>query len=301
MSSDPDVTRIVRSWLEGGADRLPDRVLDSVMELVPSTPQRRPLRLARRLPITMPTLFRGAIAAAAVVVAVVAGTTLLGRNPGVGTGPPYATPSISPLPSGLGAGSPAPADTTLTSDGVGRSLPAGSYGITGTSFAVPFTITFPSEWTLSKLSQEEAAFIRSAGDSRPSVGLSQVDRVYADPCHKALPAATSSVPLKFTELVTALTHMVGFKAARVRAVNIGGHTGKAFVLTNAINTATAKCLQGLMLPLWSSAGIDASTNGGTTEQIWVLDVPGTPVVIVGESDQDGQSELDEVVNGLRFD
>lgn len=32
MSTDRDVTRIVRSWLEEGATALPDRVLDGVID-----------------------------------------------------------------------------------------------------------------------------------------------------------------------------------------------------------------------------------------------------------------------------
>ena len=48
MSTERDVTRIVRSWLEEGATALPDRVLDAVLDQVPATSQRRPLWPARR-------------------------------------------------------------------------------------------------------------------------------------------------------------------------------------------------------------------------------------------------------------
>ena len=45
MSTDRETTRIVRSWLEEGATALPDRVLDAVLDQVPTTRQRRhPLR-----------------------------------------------------------------------------------------------------------------------------------------------------------------------------------------------------------------------------------------------------------------
>ena len=37
MSTDRDVTRIVRSWLEEGVTALPDRVLDAVLDQVPAT------------------------------------------------------------------------------------------------------------------------------------------------------------------------------------------------------------------------------------------------------------------------
>ena len=49
MSTDRDVTRIVRSWLEDGATALPDRVLDTVLDQLPATPQRRAWWPARRL------------------------------------------------------------------------------------------------------------------------------------------------------------------------------------------------------------------------------------------------------------
>ena len=35
MSTEPEVTRIVRSWLAEGADCMPDRVLDSVLDRLP--------------------------------------------------------------------------------------------------------------------------------------------------------------------------------------------------------------------------------------------------------------------------
>ncbi|MFL5682583.1 MAG: hypothetical protein ACJ77O_05510, partial [Chloroflexota bacterium] len=89
MSSQPEVTRVVRSWLEQGVDRMPDRVLDAVLDLVPATPQRRSMRPVRRFQ-SMPTLYRGAIAAAAVLMAVVAGINLLPRT---GVGSPGASPS----------------------------------------------------------------------------------------------------------------------------------------------------------------------------------------------------------------
>jgi hypothetical protein len=42
MSSDRDVTRTVRSWLEDGATALPDRVLDAVLDQIPATPNAAP-------------------------------------------------------------------------------------------------------------------------------------------------------------------------------------------------------------------------------------------------------------------
>ena len=41
MTTDRETTRIVRSWLQLGVDRLPERVLDAVLDVLPATPQRR--------------------------------------------------------------------------------------------------------------------------------------------------------------------------------------------------------------------------------------------------------------------
>ena len=48
MSTERDVTRIVRSWLEEGVTTLPDRVLDTVLDQIPATRQRRAWWPARR-------------------------------------------------------------------------------------------------------------------------------------------------------------------------------------------------------------------------------------------------------------
>ena len=50
MSTDRDTTRIVRSWLEEGVTALPDRVLDTVLDQIPATQQRRSCWPPRRLP-----------------------------------------------------------------------------------------------------------------------------------------------------------------------------------------------------------------------------------------------------------
>ena len=91
MSTDRDVTRIVRSWLEEGATALPDRVLDTVLDQLPATPQRRAWWPARRFE-KMNNFAKVAIAAAAVVVVAVVGLNVLPRSGG-GVGGPGPTPT----------------------------------------------------------------------------------------------------------------------------------------------------------------------------------------------------------------
>jgi hypothetical protein len=273
MSTDRDVTRIVRSWLEEGATALPDRVLDAVLDQVPATPQRRAWWPARRLP-DMNTLSKVLIAVAAVVIVVIAGLYFLPRDGGVGAPAPIAAPTPSPI--------------ALTEADLARPLSAGTYR-TPTTFAVPFAITVPSNWTMNGLSQGKASF---AGVGS-SVEVHVVEGIFVDPCKSESPAPK---PATVDDYVDALTTMVGFQASPVTDDEIGGRAVKAVTITNSIDTATADCREGQMLPLWMIKGGETpSTNGGATQHLWVADVDGTIVVIVGEGDRD------PVISSISFD
>ena len=50
MTTNKEMERIVRSWLEPGLTTLTDDVLDPVLDQLPATPQRRPWWPARRTP-----------------------------------------------------------------------------------------------------------------------------------------------------------------------------------------------------------------------------------------------------------
>ncbi len=93
MNADPDVTRVVRSWLKEDAYENADRVLDSVLDQLEWIPQRRAGWLARRFPIMNSSRFRYGIAAAAIVAAAFLGLRFL---PGPNVGAPDATPSPTP-------------------------------------------------------------------------------------------------------------------------------------------------------------------------------------------------------------
>ncbi len=108
MSTDREVTRIVRSWLEEGVTALPDRVLDAVLDQVPATRQRRAWWPARRF-AQMNTFAKIAMAAAAVVALAVIGLNVMPRNGTVGgVGGPVATPAPT-----ASAPSPSPSPTAM--------------------------------------------------------------------------------------------------------------------------------------------------------------------------------------------
>ena len=98
MSTDRDVTRIVRSWLEEGATALPDRVLDAVLDQSPRPHSAGPVAGVEVLQDA--TSSCGRCAAGAVVVAVaVVGLGLLSQGGGIGTPAPTPTPTSPPTPS----------------------------------------------------------------------------------------------------------------------------------------------------------------------------------------------------------
>jgi hypothetical protein len=305
MTTDRDVTRIVRSWLEEGVTSVPDRVLDSVLDQLPANPQRRAWWPAWRLR-ELNTPIRFAVAAAAVAVVAVVGINVLSKNGG-GTGGTAPVPSTNPSPTAIP--SPAPSVSDLGASDVGRSLGAGTYRV-GAPFALPFRITFPSGFTQShSATVGDAAFGGPSASDGTSYGITVdlIEGVFGDPCHPGTGPTTSPTPLTVDGLVPALTHMVGFEAGPVSDVVVGGHAGKSFRLTNTVDTATAGCTRDLMLPLWTFLGdpSGASTNGGISLEVWVIDVGGTPIVIAADADATtltaDRDQIQSIVDSISFE
>jgi len=99
MSTERDLTGIVRSWLEDGATSLPERVLDDVLARVPTTPQRRPSWPAWRFH-SMSSPFKIALVAAAIGALALVSLDFLPRSHGIGAAP-APSPSSSPSPAPL--------------------------------------------------------------------------------------------------------------------------------------------------------------------------------------------------------
>ena len=112
MSTDRDVTRIVRSWLHEDAHEDADRILNLVLDEIDTTPQRSASWLARRFP-PMNTYARLGFLAAAVVLAAVVGVALFARS-GVGGPPPGPSPSLPPQIDGIYQTSFSRADLTAS-------------------------------------------------------------------------------------------------------------------------------------------------------------------------------------------
>jgi hypothetical protein len=324
MSTDRDVTRIVRSWLEEGRTALPDRVLDTVLDQLPATPQRRAWWPARRLrEMHIPT--RIAVAAAAVVALAVVGALALPRPSGVATSPPSASaaPPVSPAssasaaPSASTAPPPAiPSDSPSTLNHVGRFAPGTTYTIDDPCCVGPSRMTFTVPAT------GWAAFdpvfvgknVAGGGDVfdlyfSPHL----VGNVYTGGCHWLGTALTPPVGPTVDDLATALLAQAGPGASRPIAVTVGGHHGKKVELSIPKDLDVTTCDSDGDFPIfgrWYTGVPDRSgaapwTYGnGQHNTVYIVDVDGTRQVIdtmylPGTSPAD-RAEIDQIVASIRF-
>lgn len=256
MTAERDVARIVRSWLEDGVTRLPDRVLDRVLDDLPTTPQRRAWWPARRLP-QMNTSIRIAMAAAAVVVLALIGVNLVPRTAGVGGPPstPLPTPSPTPAPTLPPSGQLAPG--TYRSEFMTYTLPAGwsSYG----------------GWAVLKRNADPP-------DGMAVVALTNFATVYNDPCRWQTTAV--SVGPTVDALVAALVAQKRASAVTPVDVTIDGFPGKQIDLMVPLNVTVKNCDRGQYKSWTDTSGGDRYNQGpGQHDLLDILDVNGRTVAI----------------------
>jgi hypothetical protein len=261
MSTERDVNRIVRSWLDDGVNVLPDRVLDAVLDQLPATPQRRASWLARRFSVMNNSTLRLGLAAAAAVVIAIIGVGLLVRPGGIGGPTPTATPIPTPAPTLPPAGTLAP----------------GSYR---SDF---ITLTVPAGWT------SEGGWNVSKNGANPPNGMSvnpwkQITTVPSDPCHWQTTSA--SVGASVDALVTALVAQPGGGTAAPVDVTIDGFQGKKVDLMVPLDENLAACdvypgdPTGIYVR-WTAADGGQRYNQGPGQHdiVDILDVNGTTLVV----------------------
>jgi hypothetical protein len=298
MSTDRDTTRIVRSWLEVGATALPDRVLDAVLDQLPSTPQRRSWWPARRFR-DMNAYAKLAIAAAALVVVAIIGYNLLPRGAEVSGPGPSPTPTSTPTPS------------LLPSSG---SLDAGSYyhdewgpASPRIAFAVPAGWATTEGFVYKDRGAVAPAYAPGSGPGDVVFFWWVVSHVYADACQwqGSLVDAGTTVD----QLADVLVAQKGRMASAATDVTLGGVPAKRIELTNPADLDPATCNGGI-LRFWPDPGPDESggvccTRAGSTDVAYVLAVNGNRAVVVVRHQADSSAadvaELEAIVATIRFD
>ncbi|HEV8282317.1 MAG TPA: hypothetical protein VGQ02_10680 [Candidatus Limnocylindrales bacterium] len=307
MSTDREVTRIVRSWLEEGVTALPDRVLDDVLDQLPTTPQRRawwPARRFRQMNIPI----RVAVAVAAVVVVAVAGIYVLPRTGGVGGPSPSPTPTPSPAPSA--------SPMALRHD----ALPAGTYLVNPSSDptwtacpqpttlgcsdpdaadTIRFTMTVPEGWAGVGYSAIWLASEQAAPPGGASVGFHRGNWLHSDPCRPDAALPATKVGPTVDDFANALADHPLLEVTTPVDVVLAGYSGKYVDLQ--VPSDISGCPTSYFP--WEP-GIYAQ---GPSQRwhLWILDVNGVRVVVqstdyAGTSPQ-RRAELQAIVNSIRIE
>lgn len=294
MSTDRDVTRVLRSWLHEDGHENADRVLELLLDQIDTTPQRRAAWPARRVPL-MKNTFRIAVAAAAVVVVALVGFQLLR---GANVGGPSASQSESLEPT------PTPVPTVAADFPRIGSLAIGRHPIklVGRQASIEFaTAGWKSngQWGIdrgSPSSPGSASFIFWP-ESAP-------DNVFGDPCAETLlsPPTGRSV----AELAAAVAALPGINlVSGPSEVPVGGYPAQHVVFTvpNDVGCAADKFY------LWEDLDHPGSaryvTELGETFYVWIIDVKGTIVWIDGEtyvaSGPAVAQEVQQIVDSIQFE
>jgi hypothetical protein len=282
MSTDRDVTRIVRSWLRSDEADSADRVLDAVLDALDTTPQRRATRWSAWTGSFMsgePIGF--VIGAAAVLVLVIVGLQLL---PGGNLGGPIATDVPSPQPT---------ATATQDAWAPGAALDRGRNDLMVDD--VRFSIEVPEGWRTTQY-EGMISFSPPSGGHYPWVGLLwKFDRVADDPCT----ASARPVGPSVDDLANGLTTIPETDATEPSDTTIGGIPARYVELTvhDEIGCEPNE--------FWLYGPDSAWPNSvDSTIRVWIFELDGTRYVIhsdqVGGNPDVGNMMVD-VVESIEFE
>ncbi len=281
MSTDQDTTRIVRSWLKTDEHESADRVLDAALVEIDATPQRHATHwLARRFsPMSNP--LRWGIAAVAVAAVLIGAWFVYGAG-GLGIG------SSSPSPSASRTAAPSPTPVASGSLPQSGSVIQGSYTIAD-PFPVQLGLDIGPGWTMWTAGVEATAVAVYKRSPDPPSGLALgfliVDNVFADPCDQSAGEMDPPVGPAPIDLAEALAAQTGTESTDPVSVEIDGYSG---VYLDYTNTGDGECGSMTRWP-----GREALV--GERDQVWILDVDGTRLVIDAASfEATSDADLEEM-------
>jgi hypothetical protein len=295
MRTEPETTRIVRSWLEEGRTTLPDHILDAVLADLPATHQRRPLWPARRID-DMHAFAKFAMAAAAVLVVAVVGINLLPKTDGVGGGLASLTPSPTASLAPTAAPSPSPSVLEFFPDGA---VSVGRHSMVRSGKT--FSVDMPTGWTA-----HDGFRIYTQGGQAAFIFWSDAPgNVFADPCaHEPLDPPAGDTP---AELAAAVSSIPGTDlVSGPLDLTVGGYPAK--LVTIQVREDIACAAESFLLWYREANG---ATDGrwpdarGDTINVWIIDVDGTLVWIDGSWSLNTtptlHDEMRQIVDSIRFE
>jgi hypothetical protein len=288
MTRQPDFVERLEEYLDEfeGQTPLPDATRDAIRAQLPSIHQRPAWWPGWRLPdINKSTML--AMGAAAVVVVALIGFTYFGGGRGIGDSPSSPSEAASTVPTPTAAPTPV----------VSGSLPGGGDIIEGTyivsdPFRVEMGLELGPGWSMwgGGVGSDVVAMYKGSPDPPAGHGIIFVivNNTYADPCDKAAGYTSPQVGPSVDDLASALVAQASTESSDPVAVSIDGYDG---VFLDYRNTGE-DCGT---IARWPSARGDRIALPGERDQVWILDVDGTRLVIDAFSfSGTTQSDLDEM-------
>lgn len=266
MTARRDPDQLIHRFLLEGSEQLHDQVYDAVRAEIDQKRQRVVIG-PWRVP-TMNKLLPFGLAAAAVVVAVVAGSRLVAPSAPGGVGAlPSAQPSATPSPSVTGSKPPI---FGLT----------GQYVFTGVGGGPPITVTIAAGGWFG----ENSTLIK--GDADPPAGVGMIGPwygplyVYGDPCRWSTSKPKTPVST-VDEMEAALTAQKSRNASAPVDITRDGYSGKLVTLRVPDDIVLSTCDQGYF-GSWND-GVETTPSRyhqgpGQIDEVLILDVNGKLMV-----------------------
>lgn len=289
MSTDRDVTRIVRSWLNEDRHEDAGRVLNTVLAEIETTPRRRSFWSAWRFPIMNNALRVGLAAAAVVIIAVIA-INLLPGTPAPGSGP---TPTPEPA-------AVEPTATGLPELGDGSIRDAGRYRVLNAGIRpTVVSVEVPAGWS----SSGNWVVIGPRGNDAPdgmAIRFYTLPNLAANPLSHAEGNLDPPVGPTVDDLVQAIVTHPGWTATEPTDITIDGRAGQ---------------LVTIMIPLDADGNFyfyaDPAGGGiwgfapGQTFDWYIVDVDGQRLIIDAfhypDTSEEDLSAQRAVVESVQFD
>ena len=273
MNTDDRFIKQLESYLDDyeGATPLPEHVRDTVRASLPRTKQTGAARgPVRYLSMTLNKVGPVALAAAAGLLAIVAGLYLFG---GPNIGGPDATPSSAPSVTASAADSSSPsagvgcAETETRVTGTTLEIDWCSARAGGENVPVPFTIEGPPQWLDQVYGDVESIWLRPAGGG-------------------AILIAVFPTSFSVDELVRDMHERAGYVFSNESAVEVGGAEGVVFDLTLAEGASS-----GTTEPLFRTPSQPWLLTAGNVHRVWIVDRDGEVTLIAtGEQHADALTQ-----------
>ncbi len=285
MKADPELERIVRSWLREDRQEDAERLLFALLADVDTTPQRQAGWLARRIPFMNNKSIRYGTAAAVVIAAALLGASFLPRN--VGT--PEATPSPSARPL---------AGTTQ--------LVPGTYFV-HEDFPVRITFTVPTEGWHNYVWERGAASANTrALCSRPNcdppdaagVGFHRITGLPADACNPGFDR------LDVGPTIEDLADAFADQPRRIATDPVETTLGDFPAMYLELSVDPEQPVGCGTIVSFYASNFTRGLFGGESQRLWIVDVDGTRLVIEafdfpGTPDEAVQAATD-IVESIEF-